>query len=75
MLSGGKKEVEALTSTVQNLTDKLLAAETAQSEQSSSLAQLKDELEVQLKEEVLMSRWNEPRVLRSVPNAFHCSSS
>lgn len=46
MLVGGKKEVEILTSTVQNLTDKLMAAEKAQSEQASALAELKDELEV-----------------------------
>ena len=44
VLVGGKKEVEILTSTVQNLTEK------AQSEQASALAELKDELEVRLVE-------------------------
>ena len=50
VLVGGKKEVEILTSTVQNLTDKLMATEKAQSEQASALAELKDELEVRLVE-------------------------
>ena len=53
MLVGGKKEVETLTLTVQNLTDKLMAAEKAQSEQASALAELKDELEVLLVEKIL----------------------
>ena len=60
MIIGGKKEVETLTSTIQSLTDKLMVAEKAQSEQASSLAELKDELEVgQMKELLTVDGANE----------------